>query len=305
MTKAFQDRKAKKNQEALDGFLKVGQNTKGQRNESERQVYVCSQTMAVMCYESLGRYEEGFRLSEELLSGNINERERKDLQHLYVVNGYFVAGSYIQKSNRRYAEARKIYDKILSFADEDMRQRILSRLPTSWYFEGAQLQLEQKYSEALSCMLNARDGFHEIGDAKNEIEVWRQIGTIRNFMYDLMGAVEAYHSASLLAASTKNDTKLMEILREQRKLSEELGDSERMLVISQRMDSLAASTDDQKTKPKVRVITSWLNSGVGRMTVISVSWRMTTEVQTSSCITPTCGICLQRLETLMMLWSMR
>lgn len=248
MTKAFQDRKAKNNQEALEGFLLVGKNTKAQRNDAERQVYVCSQTMAVMCYESLGRYEEGFRLSEELLSGNINERERKDLLHLYVVNGYFVAGAYIQKNNRRYAEARKVYDKILPFADEDMRQRILSRLPTSWYFEGAQLQLEQKYGEALSCMLKACDGFHEIEDAKNEVEVWCQIGTIRNFMYDLMGAVDAYNSASLIAASTKNDTKLMEILREQRKLSEELGDSERLLVISQRMDSLAASTDDQKIK---------------------------------------------------------
>lgn len=42
MTKAFQDRKAKKHQDALNGFLTVGKNTKVQRNETERQVYVCS-----------------------------------------------------------------------------------------------------------------------------------------------------------------------------------------------------------------------------------------------------------------------
>ena len=248
MTQSFQLNKEGKHKEALEGFLKVGQNTKGQRNESERQVYVCSQTMAVMCYESLVRYEEGFRLSEELLSGNVNEREQKDLQHLYVMNGYFLATSYMQKNQRQYAEARTLFEEILPFAEEDMRQRILPKLPLSWYFEGAQLQLEQKYGEALNSMLKARDGFQEIGDTKNEVEVWCQIGTIKNFMYDLMGAVDAYHSALLLAASTKYDTKLMEIFREQYKLSEELGDSEKLFSISQKMDSLAASTDDQKIK---------------------------------------------------------
>lgn len=248
MTKAFQDRKVKNNQEALEGFLLVGKNTKGQRNEAERQVYVCSQTMAVMCYESLGRYDEGFQLSEELLSGNINERERKDLQHLYVTNGYLVAGSYILKNSRRYAEARSLYEKILPFAEDDMRQRILSRMATSWYFEGTQLQMEQKFDKALVCMVNARDGFHTVSDAKNETEAWCQIGSIMNFAYDLRGSVDAYRSASDLAASVHYDTKLMEILREQYRLNVQLGDSEQILSISQRMDSLAASTDDDKIK---------------------------------------------------------
>lgn len=248
MTKAFQDRKAKNNQEALEGFLLVGKNTKGQRNEAERQVYVCSQTMAVMCYESLGRYDEGFQLSEELLSGNINERERKDLQHLYVTNGYLVAGSYIQKSNRRYAEARDVFEKIMPLADEDMRQRIISRLATSWYFEGMQLQRTQKYEKALVCIAKAREGFHQVGETKNETETWCQIGSMKNFTYDLIGAFDAYNTASMLAASIHYDSKLMEILREQYRLSGQLGNSEQLLLISQRMDSLAAATNDNTIK---------------------------------------------------------
>ena len=75
MTDAFMQNQAGKHQEALDGFLKVGLNTKRQRTEDERKVYVCSQTMAVMCYKALTKYEEGFRLSEELLNGNINDEE--------------------------------------------------------------------------------------------------------------------------------------------------------------------------------------------------------------------------------------
>lgn len=248
MTKAFQDRKSKNHQDALNGFLTVGKNTKAQRNETERHVYVCSQTMAVMCYESLERYEDGFRLSEELLSGNINERERKDLQQLYVLNGYFVAGTYIQKSNRRYTEAREVFEKILPLADEDMRQRILSRLVTTWYFEGMQFQRAQKYDKALVCMVKAREGFHLVGDTKNETETWCQIGSMKNFTYDLIGAVDAYSTASMLAASNHYDAKLMEILREQYRLIGQLGNSEQLLVISQRMDSLAAATNDDKIK---------------------------------------------------------
>ena len=248
MTDAFMQNQAGKHQEALDGFLKVGLNTKRQRTEDERKVYVCSQTMAVMCYESLGKYEEGFRLSEELLNGNINDEERKDLQHLYVANGYFVATSYIHKSNRRYAEARELFEKILPLADDDMRQRILPKIPLAWYFEGTLFQLEQKYGEALVCMEKARDGFHEIGETKNEIEAWCQIGTIKNFTYAPKDAMAAYEAACGLAASVQYDKKLMEILREQRKLSEQLGDSKQTLSISQKMDSLAAATDDNQVR---------------------------------------------------------
>lgn len=248
MTDAFMQNQAGKHQEALDGFLKVGQNAKRQRTKDERKVYVCSQTMAVMCYESLGKYEEGFRLSKELLNGNISDEERNDLQHLYVMNGYFMATSYIHKSSRRYAEARELFEKILPLADNDMRQRILPKIPLAWYFEGSQFQLEQKYSEALACMEKARDGFHEIGETKNEIEAWCQIGTIKNLTYAPKDAMAAYQTACGLAASTRYDKKLMEILREQRKLSERLGDSKQTLSISQRMDSLAAATDDNQVR---------------------------------------------------------
>lgn len=248
MTDAFMLNKAGKHQEALDGFLKVGQNTMKQRTEDERKVYVCSQTMAIMCYESLKQYEEGFRLSETLLKGNITDEEKKDIQHLYVMNGYFIATSYIHKSNRRYAEARELFDKILPLADDNMRQRILPKIPMAWYFEGSQFQLEQKYGEALACMENARDGFSEIGETKNEIETWCQIGTIKYFTYSPKEAMAAYEAACALAASVRYDQKLMEILREQRKLSEQLGDSKQTLSISQRMDSLAAATDDNQVR---------------------------------------------------------
>ena len=73
MYQAFELNKAGKKAEALELFLIVGENTKQQRNEGERQVYVCSQTMACQCYELLGRYQEGYLLGKSLLQGKLND----------------------------------------------------------------------------------------------------------------------------------------------------------------------------------------------------------------------------------------
>ena len=74
MNEAFVLNNAKKTAEALDAFLLVGRNTEQQRNEVEHQVYVCSQTMACMCYEILKRYEEAYLLAKKLMSCRLTVR---------------------------------------------------------------------------------------------------------------------------------------------------------------------------------------------------------------------------------------
>lgn len=172
----------------------------------------------------------------------------QNLSKAEVVKRYSAALTMMTKGNRQYAEARRILMEISPHADENLRTRILQKIPMSWYFEGTQFQLEQKYDEALACMKKARDGFHKIGETKNEIEAWCQIGSIKNFTYAPKDAIAAYEAACALAASAQYDKKLMEILREQRKLSEQLGDSKQTLSIGQRMDSLAAATDDKQVR---------------------------------------------------------
>ena len=121
LTDAFTQNKAGNYQAALEGFLKVGENTKMQRTEAERQVYVCSQTMAVFCFEQLKQYDKGIQLSETLLQGKLLDNEREDIQHLYVMNGYFKATSCLKKTSRRYTDAREVLTKILPYADGDMK----------------------------------------------------------------------------------------------------------------------------------------------------------------------------------------
>lgn len=248
LNSAFMQNQAGKHQEALEGFLKVGQNTKKQRTEQERQVYVCSQTMAVMCYEQLKKYQEGFALSEQLLKEELKDKEKEDILHLYVMNGYFMATSYIKSSNRRYADARAMFEKILPFADEDMRNRILPKIPLSWYFEGTVYQVLQQYEDALPCIEEAQKGFHELGETKNEIDAICQLGNIKNAMFDTFGALEEYQKAGELAQGGSYDAKLMSILKEQRQLSSLIGNTEIAFKVAMQIDSLVALTDDQKIK---------------------------------------------------------
>ena len=172
----------------------------------------------------------------------------QNLSKAEVVKRYSAALTMMTKGNRQYAEARRILMEISPHADENLRTRILQKIPMSWYFEGTLFQLEQKYGEALACMEKARYGFHEIGETKNEIEALYRIGSIKNYTYAPKDAIAAYEAACALAASAQYDKKLMEILREQRKLSEQLGDSKQTLSIGQRMDSLAAATDDKQVR---------------------------------------------------------
>ena len=248
MTDAFTQNKAGNYQAALEGFLKVGENTKKQQTEDERQVYVCSQTMAVFCYEQLKQYDKGIQLSETLLQGKLLNNEREDIQHLYVMNGYFKATSCLKKTNRRYADAREILTKILPYADADMKARIMPKIPMSWYFEGTQYQIGQQYDEAMSCIEEARKGFHDIGDFKDELDALCQIGSIKNFTYDALGAQEAYQQAESLARSSGNEVKLISVLRELRKISKQIGNTELSTCLDNEMDSLIAQAGNGKVK---------------------------------------------------------
>ena len=248
MNQAIEWNKEGKYKEALDGFLKVGMNTAGQRTEEERRTYVCSQLMAVRCYGSLGRYEEGFELSERTLKGVLTEEERNDFLSLYVMNGYFTVLSYLGSESQRYKDAREIINQILPYAEKDMNARLLSKIPLSWYFEGVGFQMRQQYDQARICMEKACKGFHEINETDNEVNALCQLAVIKGHLNDMMGALDIYQTAQQLVIELKDDEKLMDILKEQHRLAQMLGDTEFTFNLTVEMDSIAAVTDN----PKIR-----------------------------------------------------
>ena len=235
-------------QDALDGFLKVGEQTRSQRTEIERQVYACSQTMAVMCYQHLGDSKNAFRLAEEVLKGNLSEEERNSLLQPYVLSGYHVALECMKDSVQQYAQAREVFNRILPFADPEMQRRILPRQPLTWYMEGLQYEMALNHKKALTCMEEARLGFQINGVMDNEVETLLMIGELREDLYDPIGARQAYQEADSLSRIIDDDAKRISVLQEMQRLNEILGDNESSWRATMQIDSLRAASDNAQVK---------------------------------------------------------
>lgn len=248
MNEAFALNNAKKTAEALDAFLLVGKNTEQQRNEVEHQVYVCSQTMACMCYETLKRYEEAYQLAKKLMSGGLTEKEKKDVGHLYAMNGYMYATGFMHGDNRQLAKARVILEEIMPYADDRVREYALPKIPLSWYLEGAEYHLSQQYDKALACYQNALKGFMELRKIDDEISVLRHIAEIKGTLYDVIGSENAYKQALYLSRQTGKSDAQMEILKELWKIGKTIGDVQQAQAYAASIDSLVDATSDLQTK---------------------------------------------------------
>ena len=248
MNEAFALNNAKKTAEALDAFLLVGKNTEQQRNEVEHQVYVCSQTMACMCYETLKRYEEAYLLAKKLMSGGLTEKEKKDVGHLYAMNGYMYATSFMHGDNRQLAKVRAILEDIMLYADDRVREYALPKIPLSWYLEGAEYHLSQQYDKALACYQNALKGFIELRKTDDEISVLRHIAEIKGTLYDVIGSENAYKQALYLSRQTGKSDAQMEILKELWNIGKTIGDVQLAQAYVASIDSLVDATSDLQTK---------------------------------------------------------
>ena len=248
MNEAFALNNAKKTAEALEAFLLVGRNTEQQRNEVEHQVYVCSQTMACMCYETLKRYEEAYLLAKKLMSSGLTEKEKKDVAHLYAMNGYMYATSFMHRDNRQLAKARTILEEIMPYADGKVREYALSKIPMSWYLEGAEYHLSQQYDKALTCYQNALKGFIELRKTDDEISVLRHIAEIKGTLYDVTGSEEAYKQALYLAKQYGKPDVQMEILKELWNIGNTIGNVQQVQTYAASIDSLVDATSDLQVK---------------------------------------------------------
>ena len=248
MNEAFALNNAKKTAEALDAFLLVGKNTEQQRNEVEHQVYLCSQTMACMCYETLKRYEEAYLLAKKLMSGRLIENEKKDVAHLYAMNGYMYATSIMHGDNRQLAKVRAILEDIMPYADDRVREYALPKIPLSWYLEGAEYHLSQQYDKALACYQNALKGFMELRKIDDEISVLRHIAEIKGTLYDVIGSENAYKQALYLSRQTGKSDAQMEILKELWNIGKTIGAVQLTQAYAASIDSLVDATSDLQTK---------------------------------------------------------
>ena len=239
---------AKKTAEALDAFLLIGKNMEQQRTEIEHQIYVYCQTKACKCYETLNRYEEAYLLAKKLIAGNLTEKEKKDVGHLYATNGYRYATSFKHGDNKQLVKARTILEEIMPYADDEVKEYALFKISESWFFEGAEYQLSQQYDKALACYQNALKGFDELGKIEDEISVLRHIAEIKGTLYDVAGSENACKQALVLAKQIGKTDVQMEILKELWNLGNRIGNVQQAQTYAASIDSLMDVTADLQTK---------------------------------------------------------
>ena len=249
MYRAFELHKAKRYAEALDAFLIVGANVDANKSEVERQVYVCSQTMACACHYSIEQYAEGYQLAKKLIAGKLANSEKKDIYHYYVLNGYMIACDFIQKDengNAEYQRGRELLLEIAPYADEQLKGYVLPKIPLTWYFEGASNFEKQMFEEALVCFNNAFNGFQELGLTSNAISALKQVAIVNYHTYHIEEAIKKYEQALLMSQTINDSIAQMDIAQELHRLSGILGDMEGSAKYSNLMDSLIDNSTDRQ-----------------------------------------------------------
>ena len=251
MTQALELEKAGKTAEALELFLAVGEHTKLQRSEEERQAYVRSQTMVCECYEQLGQYEEGFQLAKRMLEGQINDSEREDLLQHYVLSGYVYACNCIQgeKAGREdFKRGREIITEILPYADSLIYEKASLRIPYSWYFDGVHCESTSQYEEALTSYEHASKGFGDLGRVSEVIAVLHATANVNKILNRYAEEEEAYSKAFVLAQHIGDTARQMSALKELWTLGSNTGNLRLAHAASASMDSLVEVSGDAMMK---------------------------------------------------------
>ena len=196
--------------------------------ENNKQLLIC---IAFVCF-SLQTKAQSFTASE-------------------VVDSYLKACELMKRDSTGYADykkSREILENILSYANDDIKKRILQRIPMAWYFEGMVCAMSKQYQEALNCYQNSLLGFQKVGNVANEISVLKGIASVKNHLYDWKGSAEAYKQALTLARNTNKTTVQMEVLGELKNLEDAIGDTRQSHVYSAQMDSLVERSDSAQLK---------------------------------------------------------
>ncbi len=250
MYEAFALNKAKNTAEALDAFLLVGENTRLQRSEAEREVYVCSQTMACSCYRKLARYHEGYQLAKALLQGNITEAERKDIEYEYAYSGYMYAADFIKRrsTSQQREYGRGILEEIAPLANDMLKRYILPKIPLSWFFEATALFERGNYPDALVAFQKAQRGYHDLGKDRDEMAILYHIAFTQQLLNRYPEAYGTYLHCLELAEKVQDTGKQMEVLKELFKMKNAGGNVELAHAYDLRMDSLMNACADLQAR---------------------------------------------------------
>ena len=170
MDKGFAYSKAKNYQKALETFQKVGEATKGMRTDRERQIYVRSQRMIVLCYQIMGQGKQAMECCTELIKLPLKGQEKQDVRDLYVntVTSYVQDKMVTEYEN--FSDLRAFLSELEEYSVPSMQRLIKGLQADTWSFEALEFYRKNEMLQAYSCLIEAYECYEKLKDVKGQME---------------------------------------------------------------------------------------------------------------------------------------
>src|SRR5574344_239930 len=149
-------------------------------------------------------HEDAFLLAKKVMTEKLGTSDETEAKNEFVISGITLANTYMSKKEEKFKEARNIFQEILPYACEEPAQLIRRRIAYCWYMEGTLYEMRQQHGMALNCLENARQGYHELSNVKDETMTLCEIGYLNESLLNFGAANRAYQKAEKLAETSGN-----------------------------------------------------------------------------------------------------
>lgn len=190
------------------------------------------------------QYESAINRYEQLLSGNLVLEERKKIEEEYSCTCFNWGVSLLLEENRNLDKARKVFQIGLKYAEGEVRRKSIYYIGMAWFFEGAIKQIKEQHADAYFCYEKALAAYREINEEREVLGVLDKMATLQKHLSDVDKALHLYDEMISFAEVSQDTVAWVNAYRKQRDLYSEIGEWEKYIPISLRIDSLIVGTQN-------------------------------------------------------------
>lgn len=171
MDKAFAYSKAKQYRTALKEFQKISERTKGIRTDRERDVYIKSLRMQILCHRILDEGKQAWECCERLIKLPLSGQVKQEINNIYLETGISYVQDEMLKESRNMTELRDILFRMEAYASPSMQKAIQELSSETWNLEALDHYRKGEIPQSYSCLLEAYDGFAKNKNMKRQNEL--------------------------------------------------------------------------------------------------------------------------------------
>lgn len=245
----YEKLQAKEYQGALAEIEQCMRAIKDARDVPSRNRYKDCAFKAVLCCEKLKLYAREIALYDEMIHlGVLLPQEQKEIELKYAVCALYYSNELLTGKEKQTSKAYAVLDKALTHVkDQEMVRRLLKQQGYVAFFEAGDKLLQQNYSEATASFEKALQLYRTLQDKKGQISVLMQLAGIKKRKGENKEALALYEEVVSLANEANETMYGVEAMKEQVLLYENMGEFDKSVAASVKMNELLMSIKDAET----------------------------------------------------------